>query len=215
MSADDDAAKLKRLRGRIQTLQTELNKTVHKRDSEREEVQQLENRIGSRIRTLRQLDPRLKIEAKRLRDLQRQRTIAQNDLGNQTKGLEAQVKAEVAAPRGGVPQAQRQLQSAEETLGGVRLVGSHRHPGMADHEANPLVVHRQQLGAGQEQAASPQAQAAARLAPRQRQTGREGNEEQVEQPNPQAGETNASQGREQPGAAGGLALVPDQLVPHP
>jgi len=99
VSADDEAAKLKRLRGRIQTLQTELNKTVHKRDSEREEVQQLENRIGSRIRTLRQLNTRLKIEAKRLRDLQGQRTIAQNDLGNQTKGLEAQVKAAYAMGR--------------------------------------------------------------------------------------------------------------------
>ncbi len=99
MSADDEAAKLKRLRGRIQTLQAELNKTVHKRDSEREEVRQLENRIGNRIRTLRQLDARLKIEAKRLRGLQGQRTIAQNDLGNQTKGLEAQVKAAYAMGR--------------------------------------------------------------------------------------------------------------------
>ncbi len=93
MSADDEAAKLKRLRGRIQTLQTELNRTVHKRDSEREEIRQLENRIASRIRTLRQLEARLKIEAKRLRALQEQQTAAQNDLGHQTKGLEAQVRA--------------------------------------------------------------------------------------------------------------------------
>lgn len=99
MSADDEAAKLKRLRGRIQTLQTELNKTVHKREREREEVRQLENRIGSRMRNLRQLDTRLKIETKRLRDLQRQRTAAQNDLGNQTKGLEVQVKAAYAMGR--------------------------------------------------------------------------------------------------------------------
>jgi septal ring factor EnvC (AmiA/AmiB activator) len=99
VSAEEDAAKLKRLRGRIQTLQTQLNKTVHKRDSEREEVRQLENRIGSRIRTLRQLDARLKDEAKRLRDLQAQRAAAQNDLGYQTKGLEAQVQAAYAMGR--------------------------------------------------------------------------------------------------------------------
>ncbi len=99
MSADDEAAKLKRLRGRIQTLQTELNKIVHKRDSEREEIRQLENRIGSRIRNLKQLGAGLKIEAKRLRDLQGQRTTAQDDLGNQTKGLEAQVRAAYAMGR--------------------------------------------------------------------------------------------------------------------
>jgi septal ring factor EnvC (AmiA/AmiB activator) len=74
-------------------LQVRLNKTVHKRDAEREQLRELEATIGKLIHDLRQLDARLKSQARALKGLKRRRATARAELRGQRAGLDDQLRA--------------------------------------------------------------------------------------------------------------------------
>jgi septal ring factor EnvC (AmiA/AmiB activator) len=89
----EQAVQLERLRARIRSLQVRLNKTVHKRDAEREQLRELEATIGKLIHDLRQLDARLKSQARALKGLKRRRATARAELRGQRAGLDDQLRA--------------------------------------------------------------------------------------------------------------------------
>ncbi|MFQ5757400.1 MAG: murein hydrolase activator EnvC family protein [Acidiferrobacterales bacterium] len=89
----EQAVRLDRLRTRIRSLQVRLNKTVHKRDAEREQLRELEATIGRLIHDLRQLGARLKSQARALKDLKRRRATARAKLRGQRAGLGDQLRA--------------------------------------------------------------------------------------------------------------------------
>lgn len=95
------AAKLEQLRARIRALQVELDKTVGRRDTQREELRDLESKIGRLIGNLRQLGTQLKAQTDELRLLQQRREQAKTNLRSQKKGLEQQVRAAYAMGRQG------------------------------------------------------------------------------------------------------------------
>lgn len=89
----EQAAQLERLRARIRSLQVRLNKTVHKRDAEREQLRELEGTIGRLIHDLRQLHSRLKSQDRALTGLERRRATARTELRGQRAGLGDQLRA--------------------------------------------------------------------------------------------------------------------------
>ncbi len=89
----EQAAQLERLRARIRSLQVRLNKTVHKRDAEREQLRELEGTIGRLIHDLRQLYSRLTSQDRALTGLKRRRATARAELRGQRAGLGDQLRA--------------------------------------------------------------------------------------------------------------------------
>lgn len=89
----EQSAQLERLRARIRSLQVRLNKTVHKRDAEREQLRELEGTIGRLIHDLRQLYSRLTSQDRALTGLKRRRATARAELRGQRAGLGDQLRA--------------------------------------------------------------------------------------------------------------------------
>ncbi|MBI3545034.1 MAG: peptidoglycan DD-metalloendopeptidase family protein [Gammaproteobacteria bacterium] len=69
VNVKQDQARLQQLRARIETLQQTLNETRGKRDVVREEVRDLERRIGDLLNGLRLTDQQLQADEKKLQDL--------------------------------------------------------------------------------------------------------------------------------------------------
>lgn len=86
-----DEAQLKKLRVRIETLQEKLNETRGRRDDVREEVRGLERRIGALLHNLRETDIRLRLNEKKLADLNTRASREQDKLGAQRNQLARQI----------------------------------------------------------------------------------------------------------------------------
>ena len=86
-----DEERLKKLRNRIETLQEKLNDTRGRRDDVREEVRGLERRIGRLLHNLRETDARLRINEKKLADLNTRAAREQGKLGAQRQQLARQI----------------------------------------------------------------------------------------------------------------------------
>ena len=93
------AAELEQLRNRIERLQKGLNKTIDQRDSEREELRKLDVEIGVLVRTLRDLDERLRAQSVRLKTLREKQRSAKSQLQRQHDTLAQQVRATFAMGR--------------------------------------------------------------------------------------------------------------------
>lgn len=93
------AAELERLRNRIERLQKGLNKTIDHRDNEREELRKLDVEIGVLVRTLRDLDRRLRGQSARLETLREQQRSARSQLQQQHDTLAQQIRATFAMGR--------------------------------------------------------------------------------------------------------------------
>jgi septal ring factor EnvC (AmiA/AmiB activator) len=92
-ASEQRAAELERLRNRIQQLQSGLNKTIDRRDSEREELRKLDVEIGGLVRTLRDLDTRLQAQGARLETLRKHQRLARSQLQRQHDTLARQIRA--------------------------------------------------------------------------------------------------------------------------
>ncbi len=93
------AAELERLRNRIEQLQKGLNKTIDQRDNEREELRKLDVEIGVLVRTLRDLDRRLRGQSARLETLREQQRSARSQLQQQHDTLAQQIRTTFAMGR--------------------------------------------------------------------------------------------------------------------
>jgi septal ring factor EnvC (AmiA/AmiB activator) len=93
------AAELEQLRKRIERLQQGLNKTIDQRDNEREELRKLDVEIGVLVRTLRDLDRRLRAQSARLETLREQQRSAKSQLQQQHDTLAQQIRATFAMGR--------------------------------------------------------------------------------------------------------------------
>ncbi len=87
------ATELEQLRNRIQRLQSGLNKTIGRRDSEREELRKLDVEIGVSVRTLRDLDTRMRAQSARLETLSERQRVAKSQLRRQHDILAQQMRA--------------------------------------------------------------------------------------------------------------------------
>lgn len=94
--ADAEEQRLEQLRARIQQLQTNLNELQGRRDAVREELRDLEHRIGSSLRAQRRLDGRLKAYVRQLTQLRAQAQDERRTLTQQTTALERQMRAAYA-----------------------------------------------------------------------------------------------------------------------
>lgn len=86
-----DEERLKKLRGRIETLQEKLNETRGRRDDVREEVRGLERRIGAQVHQLRKTDAQLRANEKKLADLNARAARERGNLGAQQQQLARQI----------------------------------------------------------------------------------------------------------------------------
>jgi septal ring factor EnvC (AmiA/AmiB activator) len=91
--ASEREAQLEQLRNRIDKLQRDLNNTVGKRDTARDELQTEERRIDDLMRSLRATDVRLKQQTRGLADLKRREQRDRLALREQLLALETQVRA--------------------------------------------------------------------------------------------------------------------------
>ncbi len=91
--ADDQEQRLEQLRARIQQLQTNLNELHGRRDAVREELRDLERRIGESLRARRHLDSRLKAYVRQLSHLRAKAQDERRVLERQTGAFERQVRA--------------------------------------------------------------------------------------------------------------------------
>ena len=94
--ADAEEQRLEQLRARIQQLQTNLNKLQDRRDAVREELRDLERRIGNSLRAQRRLDGRLKAYVRQLAQLRDRTRDERRALVRQTTALERQMRAAYA-----------------------------------------------------------------------------------------------------------------------
>ena len=92
-AAADEEQRLEQLRARIRTLQTGLNEIQGRRDAVREEVRDLERRIGAALRARQQLDARLKGYTRQLAQLRTREQDARRELQRETGALERQLRA--------------------------------------------------------------------------------------------------------------------------
>ena len=93
VAAADEEQRLEVLRERIRTLQTGLNEIQGRRDAVREEVRDLERRIGAALRARQQLDARLKGYTRQLAQLRTREQDARRELQRETGALERQLRA--------------------------------------------------------------------------------------------------------------------------
>jgi septal ring factor EnvC (AmiA/AmiB activator) len=92
-AVDEREAQLERLRTRIDRLQHDLNDTVGRRDTARDELQKEEQRINELMRSLRETDSRLKLRTRTLAELKRREQRGRVALREQLFALESQVRA--------------------------------------------------------------------------------------------------------------------------
>lgn len=97
--ADAEERRLEQLRARIQQLQTNLNELQGRRDAVREELRDLERRIGGSLRAQRRLDDRLKAYVRQLAQLRAQAQDERRALTQQAAVLERQMRAAHAMGR--------------------------------------------------------------------------------------------------------------------
>lgn len=93
LAADEREAQLERLRARIDRLQRDLNETVGRRDSTRDELQAEERRIHELLRSLRETGLNLNEQTRALTELKRREQRERAALNEQLLLLEAQVRA--------------------------------------------------------------------------------------------------------------------------
>ncbi len=86
-----DEERLQKLRSRIETLQEKLNETRGRRDSVREEVRNLEQRIGGLLHNIGKTDARLRTNERRLADLKARAARESGNLALQRKQLGRQI----------------------------------------------------------------------------------------------------------------------------
>jgi len=94
-----DEARLQKLRARIQTLEANLNDTRGQRDVVRDEVRDLERRIGVLLNDMRQTGSRLRADENKLSDLRTRAARERGDLAVQRQRLARQVYTAYAAGR--------------------------------------------------------------------------------------------------------------------
>jgi septal ring factor EnvC (AmiA/AmiB activator) len=99
VGADDRDAELARVRARLQTLQAELNVTRTRRDSVREQIDDLERGIAQSLTRLRVTEKQLRLEEQRLRTLRERAGAQRQQLEAQRESLARQVRAQYAAGR--------------------------------------------------------------------------------------------------------------------
>ena len=97
--AGDQEQRLEQLRARIQQLQTNLNELQGRRNTVREELRDLERRIGESLRAQRRLDGRLKAYVRQLAQLRAKAQDERRALVHQAGALERQVRAAHAMGR--------------------------------------------------------------------------------------------------------------------
>ncbi len=97
--ADDQEQRLEQLRARIRQLQTNLNELQGRRDAVREELRDLERRIGASLHAQRRLDGRLKAYVRQLAQLRAKSQDERRALAHQTGALERQMRAAHAMGR--------------------------------------------------------------------------------------------------------------------
>jgi septal ring factor EnvC (AmiA/AmiB activator) len=97
--ADDREKQLARVRERLQSLQADLNKTKTQRESVREEISDLERKIGVSLNQLRTTEKRLALEERRLNALREKQAAQRRHLDEQREGLARHARAQYAAGR--------------------------------------------------------------------------------------------------------------------
>ena len=93
VSAAPEEARLQKLRTRINTLQEKLNETRGQRDTVRDEVRDLERRIGKLLQTEKQTEARLHNNEKQLQNLKAQAARERGNLDTQRQQLRSQIRA--------------------------------------------------------------------------------------------------------------------------
>jgi septal ring factor EnvC (AmiA/AmiB activator) len=114
-----EEARLQKLRARIGTLQEKLNETRGQRDAVREEVRDLERRIGGLLQSLRQTEARLRRNERKLQDLRVQATRERSGLVTQQQQLGRQIRAAYAMGRQEYP---KMLLNQESPSGVARML---------------------------------------------------------------------------------------------
>jgi murein hydrolase activator len=97
--ANDREEQLARVRERLQSLQGELNTTKSRRDAVREEINDVERKIGVSLNELRDTERRLKTEERRLNALHERHAAQRQRLDQQREALARQVRAQYVAGR--------------------------------------------------------------------------------------------------------------------
>ncbi len=92
-SAEVQARELQTLRARIRELQGRLNQTVGARDTERQHVRALDQKIAELVRDLHVIEGQLTEREQRLRLLERRRLTLHTAIAKQGKELEREVRA--------------------------------------------------------------------------------------------------------------------------
>ncbi len=90
-NTDQDETRLQQLRARIQTLQQKLNETLGRRDNVRDEVRDLEKRIGNLLNELRQTDTQLQTDEKKLKNFKSRAALERRALEMQRQQLGKQI----------------------------------------------------------------------------------------------------------------------------
>jgi septal ring factor EnvC (AmiA/AmiB activator) len=97
--ADDREAQLARVRERLQTLQSDLNKTKTQRESVREEISDLERKIGISLNQLRTTEKGLGLEERRLNALREKQASQRRRLDEHREALARHARAQYALGR--------------------------------------------------------------------------------------------------------------------
>lgn len=123
-AADDTAQRLEELRGRLATLQQDLNQTRGKRDAQREGVQLLERRIGTLVAEQRRTDGQLRGLKRRLQRMEREAATERTRLREHERLLSAELRAAYVLGR---QEGLRLLLSVEEPERIARLLVYHNY----------------------------------------------------------------------------------------
>jgi len=94
-----DEAQLRLLRARIEALQQELEQSRGQRDILLDELRDTERKIGVSLHNLKEIDAQLKVEAKKLTSLRKQKQEKRAQLQTHIKGMQYQVRAAYAMGR--------------------------------------------------------------------------------------------------------------------
>lgn len=114
-----EEARLQKLRGRIAALQEKLNETRGQRDAVREEVRDLERRIGGLLQSLRQTAASQRRNERKLQNLRAQAASERGGLETQQQQLGRQIRAAYAMGRQEYP---KMLLNQENPAGVARVL---------------------------------------------------------------------------------------------
>lgn len=119
-----DEARLQKLRARIDALQERLNETRGQRDAVREEVRDLERRIGKLLQSLSQTDARVRANGNKLDDLQTHAARERGHIAGHRQQLGRQIHTAYVMGRGGYP---KMLLNQESPAGVARVLTYYRY----------------------------------------------------------------------------------------